>query len=75
MLVGTRQAACAQYSKSSRREVVGAIEHVDGVELEPAHVFHEAAEPSGGEAGRSRPVEVLALEEKRGDGAERNGQT
>jgi len=51
---------------------VGAVENVDRVQLDPADVLHEAAKAWRGQRGRVRPGEVLALEEKRRDGAQRN---
>jgi hypothetical protein len=53
---------------------VGAIEHVDRVELETAHVLDEAGEPVCGEGQRARPREVLTLEKERGHRAQRNGR-
>jgi hypothetical protein len=50
---------------------VGAIEDVDGVHLEPAHVLDEAAESPGGQRGRARTGEVLPLEKERGDRVQR----
>ena len=55
-------------------EVVGALEHVDRVELETAHVLDEAGEPVCGEGQRARPREVLTLEKERGHRAQRNGR-
>src|SRR4030095_13432934 len=56
------------------RQIVGAVEHIDGVELDPADVLHEPPQARRGEGGRVRPGEVLALEEERGDGAQRNAR-
>src|SRR4030095_11959696 len=47
------------------REVVGAIEDIDRVELQAAHVLDEAAQPAGAQGGRSRPGQMLALQEER----------
>ena len=49
------------------RQVVSALEHVDRVHLQPANVFHEAAETPGAERRDTRASEMLALEEERGD--------
>jgi len=51
---------------------VGAVEDVDRVELDAAHVLHETAQARRGQRTRVRPGEVLALEKQRGDSAQRN---
>jgi hypothetical protein len=48
-------------------EVVGAVEDVDGVELEPADVLDEAGQAPGRERRPPRLPEMLAFEEERGD--------
>src|SRR6266702_3259287 len=67
--------AVVRAEAAPHREVVRSLEDVDGVQLEPAHVFDEAAEAPGGERGRTGAGEVLPLEEERGDGAQRDGAT
>jgi len=52
-----------------QRQVVRALEHVDRVELDAAGVRREALEAPGGQAPAARAIEVLALDEERGDGA------
>ena len=51
---------------------MGPVQHVDRVDLEAAHILDEAQEARGGEPVLARAVEVLALEEERGHGVERN---
>ena len=55
-----------------QRQVVGAIDHVDGVELEAAGILDETREVGGGETPAARAIEVLALQEQPGDGAARD---
>ena len=55
-------------------QVVRALEDVDGVELQTAHVLDEADEPGGRERRHPRAGQVLPLEEERGDGSRRKGQ-
>ena len=52
------------------REVVGTVEHVDGVELQAAHVLDEAAQPAGAQGDRPGPGEMLALQKERPDGVQ-----
>ena len=47
-----------------QREVVGPLDDIDGVDLKPARVFHEAAQPVGSERQRARAREVLSLEKE-----------
>jgi len=54
------------------RQVVRALQDVDRVELNPADVLDEAAQARRRQRGRARPGEMLALQEERGDGAQRN---
>jgi phospholipid transport system substrate-binding protein len=49
---------------------VGAVEHVDRVELQTAHVLHEAAQAAGAQRGGPGPGEVLTLQEERADGVQ-----
>src|SRR5437667_118945 len=70
-----REGAVVRAEAAPHREVVGAIEDVDGIQLEPADVFDEATEAPGGQRGRAGAAEVLPLEEERGDGAQRGGAT
>ena len=60
--------AVVRAETAPERQEVRALQHVDGVELDAAHVLGEADEARRGEPARARPVEVLALEEERGDG-------
>ena len=53
------------------REVVGPVEHVDRIHLQPAHVLDEARQARGGEPVGARPGQVLPLQEQGGDRAER----
>src|SRR6185295_13796063 len=52
------------------REVVGAVEDVDRIHLDPTHVFDEARQARGTQAVGPRPGQVLALEEQGGDRAD-----
>ena len=52
-------------------QVVRALQHVDGVHLDPAHVLDEAREPSLGQPRRARPRQVLSLEKERANGRQR----
>src|SRR5213596_3876581 len=63
--------AVVRAEAAPHREVVGAIEDVDGIQLEPADVFDEASEAPGGQRGRAGAAEVLPLEEERRDCAKR----
>ena len=56
-----------------QREVVGALDHVDGVDLEPPDVLHEGQQGGGGEPAGPRPREVLAGQEEGGHGAAAEG--
>ena len=51
------------------REIVGAVQDIDGIHLDAAHVLDEAAEAGRGQPGRARSGQVLALEEQRADRA------
>jgi hypothetical protein len=51
-----------------------ALDHVDGVELDAAHVLREAREALRGEPAGKRTIEVLAGDEEPGDGAGRDVQ-
>ena len=55
------------------RQVMGAIEHVDRVELHAADVFDEANQTAGAERVTARPRQMLALEEERPDSVQRDG--
>jgi hypothetical protein len=50
---------------------VGAVEHVDRIHLQPAHVLDEAGQARGGERAGARPDQVLPLQEQGGDRSER----
>ena len=52
-----------------QREVVGALDHVDGIDLESPDVLHEGEQGGGGEPPGPRPREVLAGQEEGGHGA------
>ena len=47
---------------------MAALDHVDGVDLEPPHVLHEGHQGRGREPPRPRPSQVLALQEESGHG-------
>jgi len=46
-----------------QRQVVGAVHHVDRVELDTARVLGEPGEAGGGQPPGPRPIEMLALQE------------
>jgi hypothetical protein len=50
-------------------EVMRAVHHVDGIELDAPGILGEADEARRGQPAGARADEVLALEEERGDGA------
>ena len=52
-------------------QVVRAVEDVDGIELEPAHVLDEATQAPRRQRGRAGAAEMLSLQEERGGGAQR----
>ena len=51
---------------------MGTVEHVDRVELYAADILDEARETSGAERRTARPCQMLALEEQRPDGVQRD---
>jgi hypothetical protein len=53
-----------------QRQVMGAIDDVDRVELDSACVLGEASEARSGQPTRTRPIQLLTLQEERSDGAE-----
>src|SRR5262249_10686599 len=57
-----------------QREVVGAIDDVDRVELQSPGVSDELLNAGRGERMPPGAAKVLALEEERGDGAQREGR-
>jgi hypothetical protein len=52
---------------------MGALEHVDRVELHAADVLDEANQTPRAERMTARPRQMLALEEERPDGVQRDG--
>ncbi|HEY3097457.1 MAG TPA: hypothetical protein VGL14_01015 [Methylomirabilota bacterium] len=51
---------------------MGALEHVDRVELHATDVLDEANQTPGAERMMARPRQMLALEEERPDGVQRD---
>src|SRR2546425_13224104 len=64
--------AVVRAEAAPHRQVVRAVEDIDGIELEPAHVLDETAEALGRQRGRLWAGEMLPLQEERGDGAQGN---
>jgi hypothetical protein len=54
---------------------VRAVQDVDGVHLDAAHVLGEADEPRRGQRRCARPREVLSLEKERADGVQGHDHT
>ena len=55
-------------------QVVGAIDDVDGIELQAPRIRQQCPDARGGEGAAARAAQVLALEEEGGNRPKRNGR-